>query len=167
MLKLLDLFMVYGDSQFAELAVFLDFLKSLRMLHHQHHWQIAGANSYSDHLLMQRLYEGIDPEIDSVGEKTVALGSEDLVVVRRSLENMTKFLNAIQDSPDSPEDSPSLAKIKKSLLAERSFITAGEKLIGMLRSKNQLSAGVENLLAGILDAHETHVYLLQQRVKSS
>lgn len=166
MLKLNDLFMVYGDSQYAELAVFLDFLKTLQMLHQEHHWQANGNDSYGDHLLFQRLYEGVQAEIDQLGEKTVAMGGMRLVDSRLSIENINRFLNAVIESSDVGQYS-NLTRIKMSLLAERSFLSAGEKLMDMLASKKQLSRGIENLLGGILDAHETHVYLLDQRSKTT
>lgn len=166
MLKLVDLFVAYGDSPYAELAVFLDFLRTLQFLHQQHHWQVSGNDSYGDHLLLQRLYETVALEIDKVGEKTVSMAGAGLVDSRHSLENMNKFLNALQEGSDiSQDENLALSKIKKSLLAERSFLTAGEKLMTMLQSKNQLSRGIENLLGGILDMHETHVFLLSQRAK--
>jgi len=168
MLKLNDLFVTYGDTAHAELAVFLDLLRSLGMIHHQHHWQATGSQAYGDHLLFQRLYEAIDLEIDQLGEKTVGLGGNPLVDSRHALVNMPRFINAVEEGlVISPDESPALAKVRRSLLAERSFITAGEKLMKMLESKGQLTRGVENLLGGILDTHETHVYLLEQRSKTT
>ena len=167
MLKLDDLFVSYGDSRFAELAVFLDLLRSLQFLHQQHHWQVAGSSAYGDHLLFQRLYEGLALEIDSVGEKTAAMGGTELVASRHSLMNMPRFLNAVQDAAGiSQTETSSNFMIRKSLLAEKSFISAGEKLMRMLEEKKQLSRGIENLLGGILDAHETNIYLLEQRLKT-
>lgn len=162
-----DLFVSYGDSRYAELAVFLDLLRSLQFLHHQHHWQVSGVSSYSDHLLFQRLYEGLATEIDAVGEKTVCEGGVELVASRHSLTNIPKFLNAVEDAVGiSQKESPANFMVRKSLLAEKSFVTAGERLMKMLEDKSMLTRGIENLLGGILDAHETNVYLLEQRLKS-
>lgn len=167
MLKLDDLFVSYGDSRFAELAVFLDLLRSLQFLHQQHHWQTTGGSSYGDHLLFQRLYEGLALEIDSVGEKAAAMGGNELVTSSHSLMNMPRFLNAVQDGAGvSQMESAANLMVRKSLLAEKSFISAGEKLMRMLEEKKLLSRGIENLLGGVLDAHETNVYLLEQRLKS-
>lgn len=166
MLKLVDLFVVYGDSQYAELAVFLDFLKALQMLHQEHHWQASGSDAYGDHLLFQRLYEGVQLEIDQLGEKTVSMGGMRLVDSRLSLENISKFMSAVIENSDVGQYD-GMSRIKMSLLAERSFLSAGEKLMEMLSSKKQLSRGIENLLGAVLDAHETHVYLLDQRTKTT
>lgn len=165
MLKLEDLFMTYGDSKYAELGVVIDLLRALSMLHHTHHWQTQGSQFYGDHLLYQRLYELADGQIDLVGEKAVGLGSSELVFPRHSLENMRRYIEAVEDGD--MMDSPSLKMAKRSLLAEKSFITAGEKLMDQLKSKGLLTRGVEQMLGTILDEHEGVLYLLKQRVAGS
>ena len=162
MLKIEDLFITYGDAKYAELGVFIDLLRSLSLLHHTHHWQTQGSQFYGDHLLYQRLYELADGQIDMVGEKAVGLGSADLVLARHSLENMRRYIEAIEDAD--MMDAPALKMAKRSLLAEKSFITAGEKLMDQLKSKGLLTRGVEQLLGTILDTHEGVLYLLKQRV---
>jgi DNA-binding ferritin-like protein len=163
MLKFEDFFMTYGDAQYAELGVFIDLLRALSLLHQTHHWQTQGPQFYGDHLLYQRLYELADGQIDGVGEKAVGLGSTELVLARHSLENMRRFIEAVEDSAD-VMDAPALKMAKRSLLAEKSFITAGEKLMNQLKSKGLLTRGVEQLLGTILDTHEGVLYLLKQRV---
>lgn len=162
MLKLEDFFMTYGDSKYAELGVFIDLLRALSLLHHTHHWQAQGPQFYGDHLLYQRLYELADGQIDMVGEKAVGLGSPELVLARHSLENMRRYIEALEDAD--VMDAPSLKMAKRSLLAEKSFITAGEKMMDQLKSKGLLTRGVEQLLGTILDQHEGVLYLLKQRV---
>jgi DNA-binding ferritin-like protein len=162
MLKFEDFFMTYGDSQYAELGVFIDLLRALSLLHHTHHWQTQGPQFYGDHLLYQRLYELADAQIDGVGEKAVGLGSPDLVLAKHSLENMRRFIEAVEDTDIM--DSPALKMAKRSLLAEKSFITAGERMMNQLKSKGLLTRGVEQLLGTILDQHEGLVFLLKQRV---
>jgi hypothetical protein len=162
MLKLEDLFITYGDAKYAELGVFIDLLRALSLLHHTHHWQTQGSQFYGDHLLYQRLYELADGQIDGVGEKAVGLGSPELVLSRHSLENMRRYIEALEDADIM--DAPALKMAKRSLLAEKSFITAGEKLMDQLKSKGLLTRGVEQLLGTILDQHEGLLYLLKQRV---
>ena len=162
MLKLEDLFITYGDAKYAELGVFIDLLRALSLLHHTHHWQTQGSQFYGDHLLYQRLYELADGQIDGVGEKAVGLGSPELVMTRHSLENMRRYIEALEDADIM--DAPALKMAKRSLLAEKSFITAGEKLMDQLKSKGLLTRGVEQLLGTILDTHEGVLFLLKQRI---
>lgn len=165
MLKLEDLFMTYGDSKYAELGVVIDLLRALSLLHHTHHWQTQGPQFYGDHLLYQRLYELADGQVDLVGEKAVGLGSPELVLPRHSLENMRRYIEAVEDGDIM--DTPALKMAKRSLLAEKSFITAGEKMMDQLKSKGLLTRGVEQLLGTILDQHEGLVFLLKQRIAGS
>ena len=165
MLKVEDFFMTYGDSQYAELGIFIDLLRALSMLHHTHHWQTQGSQFYGDHLLYQKLYEMADGQLDMVGEKAVGLGSPELVMPKHSLENMRRYIKAVEDTDIM--DAPSLKMAKRSLLAEKSFITAGELLMKQLESKGLLTRGVEQLLGTILDQHEANVYLLKQRVSGA
>ena len=165
MLKFEDFFMTYGDSQYAELGIFIDLLRALSMLHHTHHWQTQGSQFYGDHLLYQKLYEMADGQLDMVGEKAVGLGSPELVMPKHSLENMRRYIEAVEDTDIM--DAPSLKMAKRSLLAEKSFITAGELLMKQLESKGLLTRGVEQLLGTILDQHEANVYLLKQRVSGA
>jgi len=165
MLKLEDFFMTYGDSKYAELGVFIDLLRALSMLHHTHHWQAQGSQFYGDHLLYQRLYELADGQIDLVGEKAVGLGSPELVMAKHSLENMRRYIEALEDAD--VMDAPALKMAKRSLLAEKSFITAGEIMMDQLKSKGLLTRGVEQMLGTILDQHEGLLYLLKQRISGS
>ena len=165
MLKLEDLFMTYGDSKYAELGLFIDLLRALSLLHHTHHWQTQGSQFYGDHLLYQRLYELADGQIDMVGEKAVGLGSPELVLPKHSLENMRRYIEALEDAD--VMDAPALKMAKRSLLAEKSFLTAGEKMMDQLKSKGLLTRGVEQMLGTILDQHEGLLYLLKQRVSGS
>jgi DNA-binding ferritin-like protein len=162
MLKLEDFFMTYGDARYAELGIIIDLLRALSMLHHTHHWQAQGPQFYGDHLLYQKLYELSDGQIDLVGEKAVGLGSSELVMPRHSLENMRRYIEAVEDGDIL--DGISLKMAKRSLLAEKSFITAGEKMMDQLKSKGLLTRGVEQLLGTILDEHEGVLYLLKQRI---
>jgi len=165
-LRLDDLFNTYGDEKYAEVAVFLDLLRGLQLLHQTAHWQTKGANYYSDHLLFQRLYQGLAEEIDSVGERSVGLGSERLVDYNHSLTNMDLFLGAVADLATTEMVSPADLLVNKALRAELAFIKAGERMMNLLKDKGLLSRGLEQLLGTILDNHESNVYLLKQRVKA-
>lgn len=165
MLKLEDLFMSYGDTKYSELGVFVDLLRALSILHQTHHWQTRGPQFYGDHELYKRLYELSNGQIDLVGEKAVGLGSVELVDCKHSLENMNRYLMAVEAGD--VMDTPALKMAKRSLLAERSFITAGERMMDQLKSKNLLTRGVEQLLGTILDEHEGALYLLKQRISTT
>ena len=78
---------------------------------------------------------------------------------------MKRFFNALDDA--NMQDAPALRLAKKSMLAERSFQTAGAKLMDTLKERGLLTKGLEQCLGTILDTHETHIYLLKQRINGA
>jgi hypothetical protein len=60
---------------------------------------------------------------------------------------------------------PSSADLaKKSLMAEMNFLSVMKHLCDSLKECGLMTHGLDNLLAGIEDKHEGHVYLLKQRI---
>lgn len=150
---------VYPKGQpYAELAVFLGSLRALQIIHQSHHWQSMGKNSYSDHLLYQRLYEVIEREVDAIGEKIVGTGQMKLTNYFTQLKHIENFLNVVTSRGAISQDS---------YTAELAIVTMGEVVINRLQiasgDKKYLTAGIEQAIGDILNKHEEHLYLLQQR----
>ena len=53
---------------------------------------------------------------------------------------------------------------KKSLMAEMNFLKVIDVMMSCLQECGLLTPGLSNMLEGIADLHEGHVYLLKQRV---
>jgi DNA-binding ferritin-like protein len=140
--------------QYADLAVWLAFMRSLLMMHHTHHWQTVG--NYGDHLLFEKLYKNVEGELDALGEKIIGLDSPELTSYFLQLEHMKKFMKLLADKSQTP--------LEVSLKAEYCFIIMGEFILNHLQETNAKTVGLENLIGDILDRHESHVYLLQQRL---
>jgi DNA-binding ferritin-like protein len=151
---------VFGDSEWAPLAGFLAVTEGLQTLHHSHHWQTKGENFYGDHLLYQRLYEAILPEIDLIGEKLIGV-SQDVSLTNyfKRVKAMEMFLKAVTHS-DQPY-------IVVSHDAELTYVRMGGELMDQLEQAGLLTRGLEQMLGNVLDKHEEHIYLLDQRVKSN
>ena len=61
------------------LLVLLAGLRSAHLSHWTSHWQVKGQPYYGDHLLMDKLYNSLPEEIDTLAEKIVAeFGAEAL-----------------------------------------------------------------------------------------
>ena len=151
---------VFADSKWAPLAGFLAMTEALQMLHHSHHWQTKGENFYGDHLLYQRLYETVQGEIDLVGEKLIGVSQEvGLTNYFKRVKAMELFLEAVTHS-DQPY-------IVVSHDAELTYVRMGGELMDQLEQAGLLTRGLEQMLGNILDKHEEHIYLLEQRVKAS
>lgn len=146
----------------AELATLLTTLRAVYQFHQAHHWQSQGQSYYGDHLLFQRLYEGILPEIDAVAERVVGFGGPVLVdAVQQSVmttEALKRFdsLEKVALRSMRPED----ARVAASLEAEYALLDAIDNILS-----KKASQGVQNLLQGIADKHEGHTYLLQRRLE--
>jgi len=147
-----------------ELSVLLTWLRALYFTHQTHHWISKGDSFFGNHLLFQRIYEEVLPEIDAVAEKSVGLGDENNVNLHKQLETALEivFSNSSVNVIPSPDD---LAK--KSLKLELEFLCVCEVLRKSMKANGTLTTGIDNLVAGIADVHESHCYLLQRVCKGN
>ena len=144
-------------TEFAELAVFLGFLRGAGMIHHSHHWQTKGNNFFSDHLLFQRLYEQIQTEVDIVGEKLVGAASIEETNYFLQVFHMANFMETVASNE---------SLMMESLKAEILLVMTGEFVLSQLGEKGSLSEGLNQAIGTILDKHEDFIYLLKQRNES-
>lgn len=142
----------------APLSGVLGVLRAASFLHQTHHWQTSGQSSYADHLLFDRLYKDSQPHIDQVGEKAVGLGHAGLVDPARQAQHVAQLIGVVTGSNAGP-----IELVRASLRMESLVLAAVQEALRILGASNGLTAGIENLLQGVADLHETFVYLLQQR----
>lgn len=150
----------WGGLPYSQLSVLLVHLKYLQSIHQNHHWTAKGDPFYGDHLMFQRLYDTVTEEIDGVAEKTVGLGTTDNVNLQLQMTQIAQLLQSYGMSQTIPQASE-LAK--RSLMAEMNFLAVLSELMCSLKESCQTTPGLDNMLAGIADVHESHVYLLKQR----
>lgn len=145
----------WGNARGSELAAIVALLRAVYQTHQTAHWQSGGANYYGDHLLFQRLYEAILPEIDSVAERAIGTGGTSLLDGIKQATQTAEIVTLLRGAPaSSPKDLVAISLNAEVLVLE----VLAEALSG------RLSQGQQNLLQGIADTHEGHVYLLQQRL---
>jgi len=120
------------------------------------HWQAKGENYYGNHLLFQRIYEGMQGEIDTLAEKIVGYFDENAVENSVIMEKMhpwfdqwNKISNPLDRAIQSEQDMQNL------------FKAAYEKL----KKDDDISLGLDDFLMATANAHETNLYLLQQANK--
>lgn len=150
----------WGSVKYAELSVLLVHLRMLAMVHQTHHWTAKGDPFYGDHLLYERLYNGVIEEIDAVAEKSIGLGGNENVNLLLQMRQLDKLCEAYGMSSTIPQSSE-LAR--RSLRAEVDFLRCAAHMADSLKMNGLLTRGLDNMLQGIEDAHEGHVYLLRQR----
>lgn len=133
----------------------LIYARALYQMYQNFHWRSAGPQYYGDHLLYERLYGDLQGELDQLAEKTLGTGGElepvsDGKAAADLLDKLTSDTSGTDDFP------------KEAIIAEEGFLEVIRDI-----PERPLSDGVENLLQGIADKHEEHLYLLKQRVKTA
>jgi DNA-binding ferritin-like protein len=146
----------------APLGAVLAVLRAASFLHQTHHWQTSGPSYYSDHLLFDRLYKDSQPYIDQVAERAVGLGSTSLVAPMLQATQVSEVVGMVA-SPSAGAGS----LVDASLKAEALVLSVVNEALSALTASDSLTPGVDNLLQGVADLHETFVYLLQQRFRVS
>jgi DNA-binding ferritin-like protein len=126
------------------------------------HWTAKGTPAYADHLLYERLYKENSEELDQYIEQFIPLGGEEitnpLMLFQLSAQKIQKL--AQFDGEPSPSD---LAEV--ALKCELFVLANLKKLYKTLKDSEKLSMGADDLLMGMYQQHESHVYLLKQRLK--
>jgi DNA-binding ferritin-like protein len=129
-------------------------LLALRQMHQSIHWTLSGPNYYGDHQLFGRLYDAQDDDIDTIGEKIVAFCGPDPVEAGY-LSNLQAEYIKKWSSGDA---------IKAALAAEQDFQAIIKDVYDKLEENDELTLGLDDFLMTVADKHETHIYLLQQRL---
>tara|TARA_Y100000034_G_C6900077_1_gene415959 strand:+ start:1575 stop:2261 length:687 start_codon:yes stop_codon:yes gene_type:complete len=141
-----------------------DLLANLRAIHWHAwntHWKAQGGDSYSDHLLFQRIYAGdgggpsIDDQIDGLGERIIALFGNKSV---DGVEISRKAADIHQRIQDMGRVAGALALEKE---ARRRVAAAADQ---MAKGPAELRISLDNFVRELADARSTVIYLLQQRL---
>ena len=135
----------------------LGFIRAMHWNYWTTHWQVKGQPFYGDHLLFQRLYEGMVEEIDGLAEKIVGMLGSEAVGGHDSIDRAHNVLKRWQDTTD---------VYARALQTEQEFQILVKGVNDLLDSSGNLSFGLGNFLQGLADAHETNIYLLQQRTSA-
>ncbi len=130
------------------MSKYVALLRAIYLLHQRNHWE---SKQYDHHLLFQRLYEGTQEMLDDAAEKTIGLFGELKIFNESSVSE--KFYNA--ENP-----------LEASLKAEKAFQDFAKKLYDTLKSNNQLTLGLDDMIMSQVSKSELHCYLLQQALKS-
>lgn len=159
----------WSGEQYSELMAIVSMLEGINLLTQTFHWKTGGNSFFGDHTLYQRIYEGLDAQIDAVGEKAVGLGSARLANSEHIMQGMDTFLMFVRSNNMVTQGAGSMteALVRRAKYAITLFVETTEKYIAILDKKGYLTRGLDNLLSGILDQHEGYIYLLKQRQETS
>ena len=154
--------MDYNNATWCELPIIVSALRALSFTHQINHWVASGDPFYGDHLLFERLYNQSSGEIDTVAEKSVGLGGSSIMNPSHQVAHEALLMQILCPSNSTLPNSEELAR--RSYEAEMHFMGILDILTKKMEMEGNWSIGVENMLGQIADTHESHVYLLKQRV---
>lgn len=142
-----------------KLEILQHVLALLRVIHLSHwtsHWQVDGVQFYGDHTLLDRLYNSLPAEIDTLAEKIVAeFGAEGVDIE----DQLVRFIDVAK--PMRADATP----IQRALVYEELLQKELKKAYDTLKSMDALSLGLDDFLMATANAHETNLYLMRQRVR--
>jgi starvation-inducible DNA-binding protein len=145
-----------------ELKKYLALMRALQVYYQHSHWISKGDPYYGDHLLFERLYNGIGEEIDSIAEKMVGLGGDHFVCAKTIMSFVSTILNHL---PEMNKDTLGYELAESALKMEKLFLSYTKKLYTKMKEEKSLTLGFDDMLMALYNSHEGNVYLLQQRVK--
>ena len=132
----------------------LAMLRAVQWNHLTSHWQIGGDSSYGDHLLFERLYTKAVEETDALAEKLV--GTFGIAAVD-ALEQAKLMAFTLVQWADIG------CPFERGLHVENTLRVNIEQCLKAMEDIGQLSIGMDDFLRTMVNDHETHTYLLQQR----
>jgi DNA-binding ferritin-like protein len=139
------------------LSTLLSQLTALAQYMRFFHWKVKGKLSYQDHLLAERLYNETEALIDGVAEKSVGLFGAESIDAVEDAQAVTELLTSWK-ALRADHSLPAVG-----LKAVKDVIESITALKHEQEAKDELTEGLDNLLQGICDTLESHVYLLTQR----
>jgi DNA-binding ferritin-like protein len=138
----------------------LHVLCTLRAAHWAHwtsHWQAQGAPFYGDHLMFSRIYESIEDEIDGLAEKIVGEFGPMAVSPVEQMQRALEIVGA-HDHPD---------PVIRSMGIEDYLQDQLSAVYDQLKQARTISLGLDDFLMSVANSHESHLYLLRQKLRPS
>jgi DNA-binding ferritin-like protein len=139
-----------------ELEALLAILRAGYLTYRTGHWSVQGTAYYENHLLLQRIYEETEKQIDALGERIVGYfgrGAVSLPSQRPRLEYWLEQFGAERDP------------MVSSLLAAEAIQQQIKRAYEAFDPKPPL--GLDDLLMGFASEKDSHIYLLRQALKGS
>lgn len=151
-----------SPSQISVTATFLqNLLAALRaqyLSYQTSHWQQSGESAYGNHLLFQRLYEGLQDQIDELAEKICGLLGSEYVEMPSQLSLMSEMCSR-------------WARVechhRRGVSSEKDVQFLIQETYDKIKAAKAMTLGLDDWLMATANSHETNEYLLQQVLKSN
>lgn len=119
------------------------------------HWQVKGDPYYGDHLLFQRLYEEVQGEIDSLAEKIVGYFGPAPVDSLKTLAEASLWVQKWGSIE---------CLHTRGLQSENDLQDLLKKAYDAVKETGGMTLGLDDFIMALANSHESHIYLLQQRI---
>lgn len=129
----------------------LDQMRASYQVYRDSHWTVEGNDYYGNHLLLQRIYEETEKEIDGLGEMMV--GSYGPEIIQEHRNETTMWVEVFTDAAD-----PMAGPLRAAQEVRMSIDSAYDKL----KEHGELGRGWDDFLMALAQEKDTHLYLLQQ-----
>ncbi len=146
------------------MSEYVGFMRMMQLWFHGAHHLTRGESFSGDHVnLYGKIYQTIEDQIDGAIEKGVGLFGDEcacpLHLTEKALEIMSEY--------PSPIELKSAGQAAIGLQIEKDFLKFSQSFYDELKRMGAMTLGLDDMIMANANAHETHVYLLQQRIKSS
>jgi DNA-binding ferritin-like protein len=118
------------------------------------HWAARGDSFYGDHLLFQRLYEGLGSEIDDLAELIAGYVGSDALDPLGQMDEATSWLEEWVEIEN---------PIERGLRSEEDLQDIIKEAYEEIEKSGHMTYGVDDFLMALHNAHDKNVYLLKQR----
>lgn len=105
---------------------------------------------------MERLYKSLEEEIDGLAEKLVSYYGAESVSAVQSIQFAEEFLDLYDGTPDI---------YRRALAQETHLQRALSRVYASLKEDDQMTLGLDDYIMSVANTHETHQYLLRQRIR--
>lgn len=136
---------------------YIAFLRSIALIHQNHHWVTKGKNFYGNHLLFERIYSSAQEDADLMAEKFVGVFNDDCLDLNMQGKLIQKMLDEYGNGD--PVDS--------SLKVENAFLKFAQHFYDSLKENDALTLGLDDAIMAVSSSREEAVYLLKQASQGS
>ena len=120
------------------------------------HWMTKGTNFYGNHLLFQRLYESVESEVDTFGERIVGHVGPDALNLCMQVSTMHELCEAWCKESNLAQRGLDSEMFLQKLLKEK---------YDELKESGELTLGLDDLIMATASNHESNIYLLKQALR--
>ena len=133
----------------------LTLLLAQYLLFYAAHWKSKGTAFYADHNLFERLYGVVKGEVDDLAEKIVGYHGTEAINIVELVSGAMGWLQSWEMGDE----------YESALKSEEAMQQLFRQVYEQLKATGALPLGLDDWMMSAANAHETHTYLLQQRLR--